>query len=78
MKTAISIPDKIFESAEELAHRLGQSRSHLYTQALSVYLDKHHADNVTKQLNEVYGEVETALEPAIQLLQSQALPRENW
>lgn len=33
MKTAVSIPDNIYTSAEKLAKRLGKSRSQLYTQA---------------------------------------------
>jgi hypothetical protein len=28
MKTAVSIPDPVFEAAEDLAKRLGKSRSH--------------------------------------------------
>jgi len=40
MKTVISIPDRVYESAEKLADRLGQSRSQLYTKALSSYIEK--------------------------------------
>lgn len=35
MKTAISIPDKVFRSADALARRLGISRSELYTTAIT-------------------------------------------
>ena len=35
MRTAISIPDDLFESAEELAAELGMSRSQLYATALA-------------------------------------------
>ena len=34
MKTAISIPDEVFRSAERLAQRLGVSRSELYAKAV--------------------------------------------
>lgn len=78
MKTAISIPDKVFESAEKLANRLGQSRSQLYTQALSSYLDRHHSDRVSEKLDEVYAKVNSHLDKTIQTLQSQSLPREEW
>ena len=38
MKTAISIPDEIFLAAEQLAKRIGSSRSELYATALAAYL----------------------------------------
>jgi metal-responsive CopG/Arc/MetJ family transcriptional regulator len=40
MKTAVSIPDDVFQSAEQLARRLGMSRSELYVQALKSYLQR--------------------------------------
>ncbi len=78
MKTAISIPDNVFESAEKLANRLGQSRSQLYTKAVSSYLEKHRGDNVTKQLDAVYNNVDSRLDPALQDLQSQFLSKDRW
>jgi metal-responsive CopG/Arc/MetJ family transcriptional regulator len=38
MKTAISIPDQVFKSAEVLASRLGISRSELYAKAIEAYV----------------------------------------
>lgn len=55
MKTAISIPDRVFRSAEELAARLGVSRSELYSKALAALVEKHRDDLITSRLNEVYG-----------------------
>jgi len=40
MKTAISLPDSVFDEAEALAQQLGLSRSELYTKALRAYLKK--------------------------------------
>ena len=54
MRTAISIPDSIYEDAERLARRLAKSRSQLYTDAVSEYLLRHRPENVTERLNEVY------------------------
>ena len=78
MKTAISIPDKVFASAEQLARRLGQSRSQLYTQALSSYVDKHRGDKVTSKLDEIYSNQESRLEPELQTLQTHSLQKEDW
>lgn len=55
MKTAISIPEAIFHSAEQLARRLGVSRSELYSQAVSDLVAKHSDEVVKSRLNEVYG-----------------------
>ena len=55
VKTAISIPDSVFRSAEQLAARLGVSRSQLYTKALSAIVAKHRDDLVKSRLDEVYG-----------------------
>ena len=53
MKTAISIPDVVFEEAERLARRLDESRSQLYTEAVVEYLARHDPDTITKRLDEV-------------------------
>lgn len=78
MKTAISIPDKVFDSAEKLANRLGKTRSQLYTQAISSYLAKHKTDDITKKLDEVYSSENAALDPNLNRMQSHSLPKENW
>ena len=54
MKTAISIPDSIFELADKFAGRQGLSRSELYTRAIKDYLGRHREDRVTEVLNEIY------------------------
>jgi metal-responsive CopG/Arc/MetJ family transcriptional regulator len=53
MKTAISVPDDVFEQAERLAQHTGRSRSELYSTALAQYLASHDADSVTKVLDRV-------------------------
>jgi len=78
MKTAISIPNDVYESAEKLASRLGKSRSQLYTQALSGYVAKHKKDNVTSKLDEVYEVNSSRLEDSLEYLQLKSLPREKW
>lgn len=53
MKTAISLPDDLFEDAERLAQALHKSRSRLYGDAMREYLARHSADQVTEALNRV-------------------------
>ena len=51
MKTAVSIPDEIFERAERLAKRDRRSRSELYAAALDEYVARHSPDEVTETMN---------------------------
>ena len=53
MKTAISLPDAVFHSAEQFAKRVRKSRSRLYADALTEYLARHAPDEVTEELNRV-------------------------
>jgi HSP90 family molecular chaperone len=58
MKTAIYLPDRVFFATEETAQDLGISRSALYVDALTEYLEKYSRKNITQKLNEVYGDDE--------------------
>ncbi len=60
MKTAVSVPDEIFEAAERQALRAKKSRSQLYAEALAEYLARHVPDEVTEAMNDV---VDRLLEP---------------
>ena len=76
MKTAISIPDELFDSAEALASRLGVSRSQLYATALARFLAEHEHDQVTARLDALYGDASvepSRLEPGYAALQARAL-----
>jgi predicted transcriptional regulator len=55
MKTAISIPDRIYLAAERAAKRQKVSRSRFYAQAVEAYLKTQQAKGVTEALNAVYG-----------------------
>ena len=57
MKTAISIPDDVFDEAERLAAELQTSRSQLYSRALLEFVARHAPDRVTEAMNRVIAEV---------------------
>lgn len=78
MKTAISIPDDLFEKAEELAERLEVSRSQLYVRAIAEYTERHSSQRIREKLDEVYGEIESGLDPTLAIMQSISLPAEEW
>jgi metal-responsive CopG/Arc/MetJ family transcriptional regulator len=78
MKTAISIPDKVFRSADSLAKRLGFSRSQLYTTAVSEFLSKHQDKQVTDCLNAIYSKEDSSIPPSLITLQAKSLSHEEW
>jgi len=78
MKTAISLPDSVFEAAESLAQQLGLSRSELYTKALQAYLQKYNREQIRHKLNQVYAEASSELDPILAKMQFSSLPREDW
>ena len=78
MKTAISIPEPVFRSAETLARRLKMSRSQLYTKAVADFVARHRRSQLTKQLNEVYSEIDAGLDAGTLALQRRSLPDEEW
>ena len=69
MKTAISIPDDVFATAEAAARRTGMSRSQLFVEAVKLFLRKHGDRGVTERLDEVYGESESKVEPILSAMQ---------
>ena len=80
MKTAISIPEEIFEEAERAAKKLGFSRSELYAKAVLNFVERYRRENLTEKLNEVYSGNESIseLDPNLAALQTQSLKRDEW
>jgi len=65
MKTAISIADKLFHDGDAAAKQLGISRSELYAIALSEYLARRNASEITARLDQVYGSVDGRLDASV-------------
>jgi metal-responsive CopG/Arc/MetJ family transcriptional regulator len=65
VKTAISLPDALFEQAEQVAERLNLNRSQLYARALKAYVDRYDPDSITAAFNAVYSIESSELDPAL-------------
>ena len=78
MKTAVSIPEDIFERAERLARRSKKSRSRLFSDALREYVARHAADEVTEAMNWVCGEVGDSKDPFVSTAARRILERSEW
>ena len=78
MKTAVSIPDGIFERAEKLAKRAGRSRSEVYAAALKEYVERHAPDHVTDAMNRACDAIGADLDPFVTAAGRRALERSEW
>jgi metal-responsive CopG/Arc/MetJ family transcriptional regulator len=78
MKTAVSLPDPLFEAADELAKRLGISRSEFYATAIAEYLRAHQRETVTEGLNRIYEQEPSGLDPGVAAIQSASLGEDDW
>jgi metal-responsive CopG/Arc/MetJ family transcriptional regulator len=78
MKTAVSIPDEIFEKVERLAERERRSRSEVYSAALGEYVARHAPDEVTDAMNRVCDQVGTEADEFLAVAARRVLKRVEW
>ena len=78
MKTAVSIPDDIFERAERLARREQRSRSDVYAAALVEYVARHAHDEITDTMNRVCDEVGEHDDAFLSAAGRRVLDRVEW
>ncbi len=78
MKTAISLPDIVFEEADRLAHRLKKSRSQIYREALMEYLSRHDPEAITEAMDRVCDRVDSRPDPAVAAAARRVLMRSEW
>ena len=78
MKSDISIPNPVFQAAENLAKKMGVSLSDLYTAALNAYVAEHQKENVTEALDQIYSDEPSDLEPELVKMQVVSLEGEQW
>lgn len=78
MKTAVSIPDDVFKSAEKLARRTRKSRSRLFSDALKEYVARHAPDDVTEAMNRVCTELGKTTDEFVSVASRRTLERSEW
>lgn len=78
MKVAVSIPDPIFEAAEQLAKDRNIPRSQVFAEALSTYLELRNTESVTALLNDIYGREPSEVDEALIKAQFDAISHEAW
>ncbi len=78
MKTAVSIPDDLFQGAERLARRTRKSRSRLFSDALREYITRHGGDEVTEAMNRVCAELGKTEDSFVSSVARRVLERAEW
>jgi metal-responsive CopG/Arc/MetJ family transcriptional regulator len=78
MKTAISLPDTLFQKAEKLASRLGLNRSQLYARALESFIARYDTKAIAAILDEIYAEEESNIDERLMEMQIYSIGDESW
>ena len=78
MKTAVSIPDDVYNRVERFAKRAKRSRSEVYSAALREYVNRHAPDEVTEAMNRVCTELDPGVDPFVSRAARRVLERSEW
>jgi metal-responsive CopG/Arc/MetJ family transcriptional regulator len=70
MKTAISIPDRLFDAAERVSRRLGISRSRFYALAIEKVLEIDARRGIKQALDSIYSKENSRLDRRLAKMQS--------
>jgi metal-responsive CopG/Arc/MetJ family transcriptional regulator len=77
-KTAVSLPDELFDEADRLADRLGLSRSGLYARAIAELLERERAGEIRESYDRVYAEADEPTSRAVRAAARATFRRDAW
>jgi predicted transcriptional regulator len=78
MKTAVSIPDDIFEKVDRFARRAKRSRSEVFSAALREYMARHAPDEITDAINRVVDETGEQHDDFVAAAARRVLEKTEW
>ncbi len=78
MKTAVSIPDDVFEKVERLARRGRRSRSEVFSAALREYVARHAPDEVTEAMDRVCAAVNDPPDTFVSTAARRIMEKTEW
>jgi metal-responsive CopG/Arc/MetJ family transcriptional regulator len=78
MKTAISIPNELFDVAERLARRTRKSRSRLFSDALREYVARRSPDKITEDMDKALAEIGESNDPFVAAASRKRLEQSEW
>lgn len=78
MKTAISIPNDVFELSEKLAKKLNVSRSRIFAMGVKKLAEEHDEEELIANINKVCEKVDTSVDPVLFKMTMMSLPKDEW
>ena len=78
MKTAVSIPDDVFEKVDRFARRAKRSRSEVFSAALREYIARHAPDEVTEAIDRALTEVGDQRDEFVSAAARRVLEKTEW
>ena len=78
MKTAVSIPDDVFEKVDRFARRAKRSRSEVFSAALREYMARHAPDEVTDAINRAVDAIGDQHDDFVAAAARRILERTEW
>jgi metal-responsive CopG/Arc/MetJ family transcriptional regulator len=78
MKTAISIPDDLFEQLETFRRRVRKSRSVVFSAALREYMSRHAPDAVTEAINRAVDTIGDTTDRFVAAAAERILKKTGW
>jgi metal-responsive CopG/Arc/MetJ family transcriptional regulator len=78
MKTAVSIPDEVFERVERFAGRAKRSLNEVFSAALREYIARHAGDEVTDAINRVVDEISEPKDEFVAAAARRVLEKTEW
>lgn len=78
MKTAISVPNDVFQLSEKLAKKLKVSRSAIFAMGVKKLAEEHDEDEIIRQINRVCEKVDTSVDPVLFQMAMLSLPKDEW
>jgi len=78
MKTAVSIPDDVFEKVERFARRARRSRSEVFSAALREYMARHAPDEVTEAINSAVDDIGDQTDEFVAAAARRVLEKTEW
>jgi metal-responsive CopG/Arc/MetJ family transcriptional regulator len=78
MRTAVSIPDEVFEGAERLARRTKKSRSQLFSDTVREYVSRPAPEHVTGAMDRVCAELGQPADEFLSTAAHRILKRSEW
>jgi hypothetical protein len=78
IQNELAIPAEIVEAAQQLAGKLGLSANELFATALADFIRRYGEIDITAELDKIYSDTGSTLDPVLGAMQLKSLSKEEW